>query len=284
MTYMIGFARKGMVRSGRLVNWAAPLNRGLVGWWMSLNRPGYFGVGGPNQDLTGLNSNGTWANSPTWSGLSRPSGWGSVNYATASARSDMGTPTILQLPSQVSMSAWVLATSLVGFDFAAGYAEDSGASAGYGLVFFSSNIRFFANIYTTNASIGLTADSQWHHLVGTYDNSLASNQLNIYMDGVAGTPATQTATMTYTGTPKMRISTVGAGFTHWTGNIDDVRVYNRCLSQQEALQLYRASRGGYQRELNYVKRPIWGKAAAAAATYQPYDLAHQPQHQTIMAM
>ena len=82
--------------------------------------------------------------------------------------------------------------------------------------------------------------------------------------------------------PELRIGrTEGAGY--YVAPQDDHRIYNRKLSANEVLQLYHASRTGYQAELRRFWRPS-ALQAAAAEEYLPYDIQHSPQHQAMMAM
>jgi len=70
---------------GNLVNRAAPLNRGMVIWWLHLpNR--LTGGGNTLRDIWGLN-HGTLTNGPTWSGpIGRPA-YGSLGFSSASSQS-----------------------------------------------------------------------------------------------------------------------------------------------------------------------------------------------------
>lgn len=84
-------------------------------------------------------------------------------------------------------------------------------------------------------------DGEWHHLVGVRD----SNSLRLYVDGVAMTPTDITGSGDIDDTEGLTFGATnngegGRGNGQWfDGLIDEVRIYNRALSADEALQLYR---------------------------------------------
>lgn len=88
-------------------------------------------------------------------------------------------------------------------------------------------------------SDGSVADGKWHHLVGTYDGTVQ----RLYVDGKQ-----QKKTENWSGDiPKNKhdlfignsmIKYETPEFTAFDGAIDEVRIYNRALSQREILQLY----------------------------------------------
>jgi len=86
---------------------------------------------------------------------------------------------------------------------------------------------------------GAVANNQWHLLTGTYDQSLSSERIKIYYDGVEcdvddgyDEPITDGDEGVYIG----RWST-----SYFNGTIDEVRIYNRSLSPIEIEELYNNS-------------------------------------------
>ncbi len=80
------------------------------------------------------------------------------------------------------------------------------------------------------------SDNEWHHIVGTWDGS----DTIIYIDGV------QEDTDVIAGTISKNIETrIGIGTqnldTEWKGEIDDFALFNRTLTADEILQIYRMS-------------------------------------------
>jgi hypothetical protein len=91
-------------------------------------------------------------------------------------------------------------------------------------------------------SSGRVDDGQWHHVAGVFDNGT----LTIYIDGSAETPALGGPTL---GTGNTRYGFLGIGSEatefngrpnrtgYFNGEMDDVRIYNRALSQAEIAYL-----------------------------------------------
>ncbi|CAN5498558.1 hypothetical protein BH10PLA1_BH10PLA1_01850 [soil metagenome] len=83
---------------------------------------------------------------------------------------------------------------------------------------------------TTNAA------SAWHLITGAYDGAT----MVLYIDGVAVTSAAHTGPIAVTADPLVigmkNLGTTGSD--HWKGLLDDVRVYNRGLSEAEVQALF----------------------------------------------
>ena len=79
-------------------------------------------------------------------------------------------------------------------------------------------------------------DGRWHYAVVTYDGST----VRLYIDGtqVASTP-TSGATPDNTGTQPVRIGANSRSLSlYFTGNADEVRVWNRAISPTEVTDAY----------------------------------------------
>jgi hypothetical protein len=76
----------------------------------------------------------------------------------------------------------------------------------------------------------------WHHIVG----QKTSAALQIYVDGISKASISNTGTIAYTQGTGLFIGRHGNGDTifDFTGIIDDVRIYNRALSNQEVQTLF----------------------------------------------
>lgn len=88
------------------------------------------------------------------------------------------------------------------------------------------------------------ADTLWHHVVGTFDGS----NVRIYVDGQAGTSAALSGTIQTASSYPVCIGSNNAdsGGTcngdEFNGIVDDVRIFNRTLSETEIKQLYNMGR------------------------------------------
>ena len=100
-------------------------------------------------------------------------------------------------------------------------------------------------------------DGQWHYAVVTYDAAPASPAVRLYIDGaLVGTKAT-TAAPDNTGTQPVRIganSRTPNGF--FTGNADEVRVWNRELTSQEVQNGYNNGQFADPQAILYVDSEI----------------------------
>jgi len=98
------------------------------------------------------------------------------------------------------------------------------------------HVRFFiskdgtSSVYSGVYSTTLCYDGQWHHVCGTFNNG----KIKLYIDGVLEDSATGDAT-TYTETSGQRlaIGAVTTGDGMFKGSINDVRIYDECLSPMQ---------------------------------------------------
>lgn len=97
-------------------------------------------------------------------------------------------------------------------------------------------VRFFiskdgtSSVYSGVDSTTLCYDGQWHHVCGTFDNG----KIKLYIDGVLERSATGDATTyTATGGQRLAIGAVTTGGGMFKGSINDVRIYDECLSPMQ---------------------------------------------------
>ena len=95
--------------------------------------------------------------------------------------------------------------------------------------------------YTVASSATLT-DNKWHIAVGTFDGST----MKLYIDGVYQGSNNPGAAQAYTGYWRIgnyKLSSwSNASDGYYQGQLDDVRIYNRALTQGEVQQLYTAGK------------------------------------------
>ena len=129
----------------------------------------------------------------------------------------------------LSFSGWVKKTS----GNAVGFESYVGATNRIILYWWTNNIVYFG---VRNGSTSPTASSSltiydWNHIAGTFDG--ATNTIKLYINGVLAD--------TKTGQPSSTSANVGSNFkigisngsTYSNGNIDEVSLYDKVLTQEE---------------------------------------------------
>lgn len=113
--------------------------------------------------------------------------------------------------------------------------QNGGANA---IAFELANVNNVNDLVVTG---GNPFDNLWHHIVCTYSGGSVPSSIAIYQDGVSQTTSTTRNGLTGSIKSSAHVS-LGAldtsGTSILTGEIDDVRVYNRALSSAEVSDLY----------------------------------------------
>ena len=144
----------------------------------------------------------------------------------------------------MSLSAWVNADAINNAD--AIMAKWMGASLAYYLAIDNTAGKFscyFANA-TANSPVALSSTSiatgSWYHVACTYDGS----NICVYINGVKNTTcASQTGTVRASTSALLIGEYDTVGNREWDGYIDEVRIYNRSLSDTEVKAMYYAGLG-----------------------------------------
>ena len=206
-------------RIGQRANLQHPLMKGCVGWW-----PLTDGGGGIAKDLVRgndgtLNGNAAFVSSEIGASLS----CSGVSQGGVTA----STNPVASLP--ITVSAW-FKTSNTSSDMYIIDGDDSSdriaiyRNAGGSLVAFAGGSRTFS----TSSSV--IADGNWHHVVAIY----TSSGITGYFDGeqaASGSAAT-------TSLSGLRIGGRYSSTSNWDGELQNIRTYDRALSDSEILQLY----------------------------------------------
>lgn len=138
-------------------------------------------------------------------------------------------------PSQISISLWLKAVAFAPYRpfVFKGTVKTHPFTDGYGILGLDEGnaITFYVN-HSDNYCVwkALTV-GDWHHVVGTYDGSY----LRLYVDTVAATPVAYSGAINHAG--DLILGSVNASATT-EGTFQDVRIYNRALSQTEITMLY----------------------------------------------
>ncbi|MDD5518382.1 MAG: LamG domain-containing protein, partial [Candidatus Omnitrophica bacterium] len=216
-------------------------SRGLVGYWSmdeSYGTTTYDGSGNGNNGTMiymSTSTGGSWSTGKLGSALSFD---GVDDFVT------MGTPTSLQLTSELTYEAWVKYNSF---------------SANYNPVVISNYWRPVLWRYNTGGGVfRFTVDegaggswnatgstvvqlNTWYHVVGTF--SVNEGKLKVYVNGVLEGETDKTAAINLAGSPFTIGTNYGSGQQDFAnGTIDEARVYSRALSAAEIR--YHYNRGG----------------------------------------
>ena len=150
------------------------------------------------------------------------------------------------LPSQISLSAWVKIPS----EYTANEVGRVIRSRffGYTLTFMESNQSMMFELYTNSSSVSSVStsafpvnDDEWHHFVGTFDGQF----MLLYSDGVnIGSVETPNDGIFYSSDGLVVLGKDGnntnPSTAHYQGDMDDVGIWNRSLTEEEVLGLYDA--------------------------------------------
>jgi hypothetical protein len=238
---------------GNPVNPNAPLNRGLVGWWLNLPSRG---KGNTFFDLCGK-YHGTLTNGPTWSGARRSGGFGSIECLDASDRVDVSDTSALMVGTQ---------DFTFSIDFCRNGAQsptnavfagkgDGSVNTEWALTLRGSDDRLAwmngANISDAGfGGVGGTTDKRWH----TATISRIGDVFTLYLDTVQVDQDTF-AGLNINKAISFALGDAEATASGFVGWLDNARYWiGRGLSAGEVAANIQASRLGYPNELNWVRR------------------------------
>ena len=248
--------------AGRISYLGGIVTQGLVLDLDAAKRDSYVGAGTAWNDISGNRNNGTLANfsSPSPQTIWNPNNGGSIVF---DGTDDYGEAqrNITLRPDYVTICAWVKYTGGQNLSFIGGCGNTG--TAGYSLYINCSggipnNFGFIAGNGNTisgglpTVTFGSPGVSTINYICGTFDGSI----LRGYQNGVLSNSVTQPTPgplvyPTTGGSPILGGMFVGiiessiSVSRYWTGNIFQIKVYNRALSPTEVLQNYNATKGRY---------------------------------------
>lgn len=275
--------------------WDAPLNRGLLRWWLCLPNQNR---GNTWRELT-RKSDATITGATVAGSRGRPGGWGCYEY---NGTSDAGQAAAidLSLVSTLTVSLWLYWNSYSTND---DLALETGTTFinQQGIFYINPNsssnggaVRVLINLTTSGISLnGATfarpTAAAWHHYVICMDRNAGAQQVvAAYVDGVSKTL-----------TPTNSVTTSTGGFGNWqwnfmarnngaslqgAGKLDDVRINNRILSASEAAELFRESAKGYPRLLRRSSPPSWYPEQAGVTNFEYVPRGRRFRNRTLTRM
>ena len=229
-----------------------PADTGLVGHWtFDGNDVNWGDTGSEIKDVSGKGNHGAA------SGLTRTSvtpgklGQG-MRFNGTSDYVDVGDINAIDGISQLSVSIWVYQNSLLS-RCAIGKYDGSAVGDQFKFCVLSDgegDVTFWTgwpnNFWTTN---DIHQASRWEHWVAVFDGTQTgnSNRFKLFVNGNQqtltfdfGVPETisgNSSSLIVGGTPYLGVATA-----LWNGSLDDVRIYNRVLSETEVTNLFNLGR------------------------------------------
>lgn len=159
---------------------------------------------------------------------------------------DMGNNLNFERTSAFSISAWIKRGSTGVNDTIVSKMESSGNFRGY-LVYISStnvvkfvlrNVNLSSNRLFIDSTTTIT-DTDWHHILVTYDGSSSVSGVKIYIDGVSDTVTTAgTLSATTLNSSPFNIGARNSNSLFATATIDEVAIFNSELSQSDVSAIY----------------------------------------------
>jgi hypothetical protein len=217
-----------------LVTHKAEASSGLVGYW-SFDE----GAGTTAYDSSGNGNNGTLINSPVWSAGKYGSALtfdGTTNYVEMSNSSVLNN-------ANFTIEAWIFINADVNQTQARIVSKQETGSKSYSFDIFgngyggSTGNQLLLSIGTGATWINFLSTTHlsnrtWYHVAGTQEGTSSKIYINGQLDK-NGTTATQTTDNNGVLTVGCQKQTGTSTTFFFNGTIDDVRIYNRALSQQE---------------------------------------------------
>lgn len=152
-----------------------------------------------------------------------------------------------------AITAWILDESTNQFPRIVSKTSDQNWPEGYTFYIFQNSRLTFSHRFDGNGGQWVTAEGtlpsgngQWKHVAVVYDNSSDANDPTLYINGEAQIVTesfSPSGTRVSDATESMSIGDTPNRIRHFTGNMDDIRVYNRALSAAEIKEIYEARDG-----------------------------------------
>jgi len=237
-------------------------NRSLVGWW-KFNE----GTGTNAQDFSTYGNNGTLKNmnhgidncTGNCSGWTTSGKFGSaLQFDGVDDYVDFGTDSSLSMTRAITMETWVFPTINVTFRpriirFGVSESNNQGSHLAFGGGTGNDSFEF----YVGNGSVRKYARSlqtlnSWSHIIGTFDG----NNVKLYVNGVntdSDSFGYQTNISYNNSNHYVGIYSNTGTKSPFNGTIDEVRIYNRALSEEEINASYNA--GVYRLYHNFTNTP-----------------------------
>ena len=222
----------GNVWSFRTVPFIPITDPNLVGWWK-------LDDGGASValDWSGRRNDGTVIGDPNWVAGHIEDG-NALDLDGFDDCVNCGNPQDFNIPTQITLAAWVKTDAAGGATQSYVTKMVGGENSSYTLRHIDTdNIEFLIGTASATFPVSSSFNGVWHHLAGTYDGSA----LRLYVDcSLQATTANVGAIPTSAYNVNIGRDSIGNRFPY-DGAIDDVRIYNRALTQAELALIMRGN-------------------------------------------
>jgi hypothetical protein len=219
----------------------------LVGWWRMGDGDVYptlmdHSISGNNGTMTNMESADIQADVPT--------GRFSVEFGGTNEYVTMGDVLGFERTDSFSVSFWFKTTD-TGWKSLIGKSEGASNYRGWGVILSgisAGSVRFqltsvAGSSHLSVRTTGVYNDGEWHHGLVTYDGSSSASGVTWYIDGetVAMTTVDDTLSTTIATTHDLLLAANDDGaIDHYTGNLDEVAVYDVELTSSDVVEIYNA--------------------------------------------
>lgn len=143
----------------------------------------------------------------------------------------------INIPDAITVAAWVYSANFRQNGFVV---TKNPVNTQWALIFESDgNLKWRGAGFEKSVNCAAPANNNWHHVVGTHNGTTGS----IYVDGILCASAPLPAIGNAAGATTVGGFAGGQGY-YFTGRIDDVRIYNRALSDAEISELFTLGQPG----------------------------------------
>ncbi|MHC4596835.1 MAG: cellulase family glycosylhydrolase [Planctomycetota bacterium] len=208
----------------------------LVGWWKFDEGSGIVA-----HDVSGNGNDGTFNGDPQWVvGYCGPA----LEFDGSGDWLDCGNDPILAIGEAVSISAWI-EVGAQGIDHKVGGNQDD-SNGGYKMSIVNDKVEFeirtSGNTFILNRDVAggtILEVGVWYHVTGVY--SQADGYIRTYVNGVLDRELSTTQELGVSPGPfRIGCEPFATGSYNFNGVMDDVRIYNRTLTEVEILSVMEA--------------------------------------------
>ena len=162
-----------------------------------------------------------------------------------------------ELPA-VSYEAWVK-TSKVAYNHI--ISRGNSWKAGNVILYIEGDFRFTIFGYQAVSSSGVNPDGDWHHLVGIFDGSIKPpGNMLLYIDGsLEGQGSINLDEVQGLDEPLLIANRESSAGQWFQGDLDEVRIYDRALSEEEVNQNIQAEGTMFAVNANRRLSAVWGE-------------------------